>query len=136
MASYKGITPESLREAVDAKNWFLHIWEVCFDSIEELFICTSLVCYLTKAQKKKNPDMNCITLLSKIYKSKEELEPNCEQYNYKMQDFLYKYGYFCEQCFVISNNFSNFGITKATAMVAKINEIINKNFSKTKPLDE
>lgn len=83
--------------------------------IDNKFALISLVCTLTAAQKKKNPDVTCYEVLRKII-SKGKLQLTNE--------YVYGLSIVCEDFLKGSTKFNTCGLKTAKEMVDKINKIL------------
>lgn len=85
--------------------------------IDNKFALISLICILTNAAKKKNPDTNCYSIICKVTESCKNRLP---------EEYIQGLAIVCEDFMKGSNKFNACGLKSAKEMVDKINEILEK----------
>lgn len=80
------------------------------------FALISLICFLTKQARQKNPDATCYQVIMKIIDGEES--------DYDMK-FIRGLSIVCSDMMKHSNEFLTFDLKTSKAMVSKIKEILN-----------
>lgn len=81
--------------------------------IDNKFALISLICLLTDAQKKKNPDVTCYEVIEKVTSKKLP------------ENFSFGLAIVCEDFLKGSTSFNNCGLKSGKEIVSKINEILD-----------
>ena len=84
--------------------------------VDNKFALISLICVLTNAQKKKNPNITCYEIIQTVLSKGNNSMPD---------DYIYGLSIVCEDFLKGSTKFNNCGLKTAKDMVIKINEILN-----------